>query len=248
MTPSDPSGPASATARVAWITGAAGGIGRVLVERFVAQGCTVVATDLHPAVAGGDRVHWRALDVTREHAVEACAADLVRDHGRLDAVVHLAGRVGRGPLAAVTLADWRELLDVNLTSAFLVARAAHGALVRCRGTLVLTASTNALNGGTALSGPAYAAAKAGVVNLTRYLAREWAPERVRVNCVAPGPVDTPMLDRLGTDGIAALAAAVPLGRIATPADVAATIDFLCSPAAEYLTGTVHNVSGGLVLD
>lgn len=248
MSSSEPSGTADATARVVWVTGAAGGIGRAVVERFAQQGWQVAATDRSAVPAGTAGVHWRTVDVTRERDVADCAAELARDHGRLDAVVHLAGRVGRGPLSAVTLDEWRALLDVNLTSAFLVARAAHAGLVRTRGTLVLTASTNASNGGSALSGPAYAAAKAGVVNLTRYLAKEWAAEGVRVNCVAPGPVATPMLDRLGGDGIAALGATIPLGRIATPLDVASTIDFLCSPAAAYLTGTVHNVSGGLLLD
>jgi NAD(P)-dependent dehydrogenase (short-subunit alcohol dehydrogenase family) len=248
MTSTEPSRGTDATDRVAWITGAGGGIGRAVVDRFAAQGWHVWATDLRPAAGDSGLVRWQLVDVTDEAAVAACAAELGRLHGRLDAVVHLAGRVGRGPLGTVTLDDWRSLLDVNLTSAFLVARAAHGALARARGTLVLIASTNALNGGSALSGPAYAAAKAGVVNLVRYLAKEWAPDGIRVNCVAPGPVATPMLDRLGPDGIAALAAAVPLGRIASAADVAATIDFLCSPAAGYLTGTVHNVSGGLALD
>lgn len=248
MTSTDPSGGADATARVAWVTGAAGGIGRAVVERFAAQGWRVWATDLHASSTDDRRIRWRRVDVTDESAVAGCAAELVRAHGRLDALVHLAGRTGRGPLVTVTLDDWRALLDVNLTSAFLVARAAHAALVRSRGTLVLTASSNALNGGSALSGPAYAAAKAGLVNLTRYLAKEWAADGVRVNCVAPGPVATPMLDRLGPDGVAALAAATPLGRIARPADVAATIEFLCSPGAAHLTGTVHNVSGGLVLD
>lgn len=248
MTSTDPSGRAAAEPRVAWITGAAGGIGRAVVERFAAQGWHVHATDLVPDGADAGLAEWRCVDVTDESAVAVCADALVRAHGRIDAVVHLAGRVGRGPLTAVGLDDWRALLEVNLTSAFLVARAAHTGLAAARGALVLTASTNALTGGSAISGPAYAVAKAGVVNLARYLAKEWAADGIRVNCVAPGPVATPMLERLGADAVAALAAAVPLGRIASPADVAATIDFLCSPAAGYLTGTVHNVSGGFVLD
>jgi NAD(P)-dependent dehydrogenase (short-subunit alcohol dehydrogenase family) len=235
--------------RVAWVTGAAGGIGRATVARLARAGYHVEASDLLPApetrLAG---VRWSRLDVTDEAAVNAAAADLRDRLGRLDAVVHLAGRTGRGPLVSMSLAEWNEGLEVNLTTAFLVARAAFPLLKVARGTLVLVSSTNGLNGGSALSGPAYAAAKAAVLNLTRYLAREWAPDGVRTNCVAPGPVDTPMLARLGRATADRLAAATPLGRLATADDVAATIEHLCSEAAAFLTGTVHNVSGGLELD
>jgi len=238
-------------ARVALVTGAAGGIGRASVQALLADGFSVVAADrafaslpcgLEPALEAV------AADLTREADVAAMIATCERRFGRLDAVVHLAGAVGRGPLVDVTPGEWRELLEVNLTSAFLVARGAHELLARQGGSLLLTSSTNGLNGGSALSGPAYAAAKAGLVNLGRYLAREWAPDRIRVNTIAPGPVDTPMLARLPADGRAALERAVPLGRIATAEEVAGLIAFLCSPRAAYLTGTVLNISGGLVLD
>lgn len=141
------------------------------------------------------------------------------------------------------------MLDVNLTSAFLVVRATHHLLgASGSGRLLLVSSTNGINGGSTLSGPAYAAAKAGVINLSRYLAREWSGDGIRVNCVAPGPVDTPMLARLDAATIDGLVAATPLGRLATAGDVAAVIRHLCSGAAGFLTGTVHNVSGGLLLD
>jgi NAD(P)-dependent dehydrogenase (short-subunit alcohol dehydrogenase family) len=172
----------------------------------------------------------------------------VQRFGRLDTVVHLAGAVGKGPLVDVALEEWRRLLDVNLTSAFLVARATHEALKASAGSLLLTASVNARNGGSALSGPAYAVAKAGIVNLTRYLAKEWGGDGIRVNCIAPGPVNTPMVARLPADTIEGLRKSVPLGRIAQPGDVASVVSFLCSPAALYLTGTTLNVSGGLLLD
>jgi 3-oxoacyl-[acyl-carrier protein] reductase len=168
--------------------------------------------------------------------------------GALDCVVHLAGAVGKGPLVDVAASDWRRLLDVNLTSAFLLAKASHEALRARRGSLVLISSTNGLNGGSALSGPAYAVAKAGIINLTRYLAKEWGGDGIRVNCVAPGPVDTPMLARLPESTVDSLRQSIPLGRVATPDDIAASIAFLCSNQASYLTGTVMNVSGGLVLD
>lgn len=233
--------------RLAWVTGAAGGIGRATVARLAADGYIVRATDIARPAGGQDDAAWTPLDATDEAAIAAFVATLGSD-AALDCVVHLAGRAGGGRLDETRLDDWRELVEVNLTSAFLVARAAYPLLRRTRGCLVLMSSSNALNGGSALSGPAYAAAKAGVVNLGRYLAKEWARDGIRVNCVAPGPVDTPMLARLDQATVAGLVAATPLGRVATAADVAATIAFLCSPDATMLTGTLHNVSGGLVLD
>lgn len=234
---------------VAWVTGAAGGIGRAVTHGLAAAGFEVVASDLVEAPQERGGVSGVACDVTDEASVAAAVAGCRERYGRLDAVVHLAGRVGQGSLVETSLADWRSILDVNLTSAFLVARAAHPLLRDgLGGSLVLVSSTNGINGGTALSGPAYAAAKAGLINLTRYLAREWAADRIRVNCVAPGPVRTTMLDRLDAATVERLVAATPLGRLATATDVAASITFLCSAAAAFLTGTVHNVSGGMVLD
>src|SRR5690606_38167773 len=139
--------------------------------------------------------------------------------GRIDALVHAAGAVGAGPLADTALTDWERVIDANLTSAFLVARAGRDALDRSGGAMVLLGSSNGCNGGSALSGAAYAAAKAAIANLGRYLAKEWAP-RVRVNTVAPGPVRTPMLERLSKDQIAALEQAMPTGRLIEPDEVA----------------------------
>ncbi|MCC7199320.1 MAG: SDR family oxidoreductase [Gammaproteobacteria bacterium] len=242
--------PPEATSPVAWMSGAAGGIGRAVTERLCGLGWRVHATDLNVTQAGNDtgQLHWERVDVLDEDAVGASFVDCIARAGRLDAVVHLAGAVGRGPLAEMSLEGWRHTLDLNLTSAFLVARAAYAALKDSRGTLVLMSSTNGLSGGTVLSGPAYAAAKAGVVNLTRYLAKEWAPDQIRVNCVAPGPVETPMLRRLDDSTRASLGAMTPLGRVASAQDVAGTIAFLLSEDAGFLTGTVHNISGGLFLD
>lgn len=231
-----------ATGRVLLLTGAAGGIGAAVADMYGAAGGVVAGLDL---VAGPG---IRACDVTDEVAVRAAVAAVLAGHGRIDDVVHCAGIVGAGPLADMALADWQRVMDANLTSAFLLARQTAAALAASRGRLVWLSSTNGRNGGSALSGAAYACAKAALINLTRYLAKEWAGAGVRVNCVAPGPVDTPMLDRLGPDGRPALARMMLTGELASAADVARTIGFLLSDNARAMTGVVLNPSGGMVLD
>jgi len=235
---------------VALITGAAGGLGRATVARLRERGMRVVATDRTLAeIPCGAPLTVASLDVTDEAAIAAIIARVLGELGRLDHVVHLAGVAGSGPLDSVSREDWQRVLDTNLTSAFLIAKATHAALAASRGTLTLMSSTNGLNGGSALSGPAYAVAKAGIINLTRYLAKEWAALGIRVNCLAPGPIATPMVTgRFSPETIDRLKNAVPLGAIGEPAHVAHAIDYLTSPSAAFVTGTVMNVSGGLVLD
>jgi NAD(P)-dependent dehydrogenase (short-subunit alcohol dehydrogenase family) len=243
--------PPEAAGEVAFVTGAAGGLGRAVVARLRERGMRVFATDVALAALPCTDPDFAAtsLDVTSESAVNGAVAECVRQFGRLDHVVHLAGRAGKGPIDAVTLADWRALLDVNLTSAFVLAKAAHRHLAATRGSLVLTASSNAINGGSALSGPAYAVSKAGLINLARYLAKEWGAEGIRVNCLAPGPIDTPMVSgRFDGPTIERMRATIPLGRIGRPEEVAGAVAYLTSADAAFQTGTVINLSGGLVLD
>ena len=237
-------------APVVLVTGAAGGLGRAAVARLRQRGLRVVATDRALAeIPCGAPLDVYSLDVTDESAINETLTRVLNQHGRLDHVVHLAGAAGEGPLERVSRVDWDALLAVNLTSAFLLAKAVHAALAASRGSLVLTSSTNGLNGGSALSGPAYAVAKAGLINFSRYLAKEWAAEGIRVNCLAPGPIDTPMVSgRFAGEAMEKLRSSVPLGTIGTPDQVAHAIDYLLSPAAAFITGTVMNISGGLVLD
>lgn len=233
-----------AAGRIALVTGAAGGIGRAVVGLMQACGARVVGFDRSPcpgdlAVAG---------DATSEDDVQALVARVLDAYGRLDFVVHAVGAVGSGPVAAQSAHQWRQLLDLNLGSAFLLARGVHSALARSRGALVLVSSTNGRNGGSAVSGAAYATAKAGVANLARYLAKEWAPDGIRVNYLSPGPVRTPMLDRLSPEQDRQLRQSIPLGRYASAEEVAAAAGFLCSRHAASMTGACLNISGGLVLD
>ena len=215
--------------RTALVVGGAGGIGGACAEWFRGRGDDVVVLD-------------RALghDATSLSAVESALADVPA----LDVVVHAAGSVGSGGIEDLDLAEWRRVLEDNLTSAAVVA---HAALPRVTagGSMVLFSSVNGRHGGNELSGPAYAVAKAGIIGLTRHLAKHQASRRVRVNCLAPGPVATPMLDRLSADELAALRATVPLDHITDPTEIAETVGWLCSSAARSITGTVVDVNGGM---
>jgi len=236
-----------ASGRVLLLTGAAGGIGAAVAAAYRQAGGTVAGLDLvGDELVGGEDI--LACDTADEAAVAAAVAAVLERHGRIDDVVHAAGVVGEGRLADMALAAWQRVLDANLTSAFLLARACAGPLAAARGRLVFLSSTNGRNGGSHLSGAAYAVAKAGLINLTRYLAREWAGDGVRVNCVAPGPVDTPMLARLDAETRAALEGGTLTGRLPTADDIAASIAFLLSDNAAAFTGTTLNPSAGFLLD
>ncbi|MGE4334908.1 MAG: SDR family NAD(P)-dependent oxidoreductase [Pigmentiphaga sp.] len=230
--------------RVGLVMGAGGGIGSATVILLQQTGVRVMAFDRVHALGDASTTG----DATREKDVQRVVERTLDELGRLDFVVHAVGVVGSGRLVEQGRDEWSEGLDVNLTSAFLLARTVHPALRQSQGALALIASTNGRNGGTAVSGPAYAVAKAGIINLTRYLAKEWAPDGIRTNCIMPGPVATPMLDRLSREEHLALESSIPLGRCTEAREVAASIAFLFSHHAASITGACLNISGGLVLD
>lgn len=239
-----------AEGRVAFIAGAAGGIGGATVELLRACGARIAAADLdtEDVPAESDDLLPIAMDATDEAAVAMAVDEAAKRFGAIDWLINTVGVVGAGPLVQMSLAEWHGVMDANLTSCFLLAREGYRHLRKPGGGMVMLSSSNGRNGGNALSGAAYAAAKAGVINLTRHLALEWAGDGLRVNCLAPGPVATPMLDRLSEEERNAIRAALPLGRYAEASEIAAAIAFLCSPHAASMTGTVTNISGGLVLD
>ncbi len=236
--------------RVLLLTGAAGGIGQAILRRARRDGFKVFAVDRvvdRQAPESDPGIHWHGADVTNDLETEAAFSALDQTWGRLDAVVLAAGAVGAGRVEAVPPSEFRRLIDLNLTAAFTYARLALPRLRATHGCVIFLSSTNGLTGGSPLSGPAYAAAKAGLIALTRNIACDYGPEGIRANCVAPGPIDTPMLDRLEGSVKDSLRAAIPLGRIGTADDVASVIGFLCSDEARYLTGLTVPVSGGMVM-
>lgn len=234
----------------AFVAGAGGGIGAAVSDHLLSSGIRVAGTSrrLDRLATKSDVFLPLAVELVKEEAVASAISQTAEAFGRIDYVINMAGIVGKGPLVDMTLNEWCRVLDVNLTSCFLIAKYAHPFLKDSGGTLIMCSSTNGLNGGSFLSGPAYASSKAAIINLNRYLAKEWASDGIRVNCVVPGPVDTPMLDRLAADQHEELKGRLPLGRYVRADEVAKTVAFLCSDAAAAMTGTYINISSGLVLD
>ena len=236
------------TPAVAFVTGAASGIGRACVQRLLAGGSTVVAVDLDAAPLAGLDVLALAADVTDAGAVQRAVARAEDELGPLEAVVNVAGITGSAAAAEchVTPVDeWRRVIDVNLTGSFLVCHAAlPGMLAHGGGAIVNIASVAGL---VAFPGRcAYTASKGGVVALTRSLAADYAASGIRANAVCPGMVDTPMTrwrledPRLGP----AVLAKIPAGRVAGPEEIADAVVLLAGDALAYMNGAMLVLDGG----
>jgi NAD(P)-dependent dehydrogenase (short-subunit alcohol dehydrogenase family) len=231
--------------RVALVTGARGGIGIAITQRLLALGATVARADLRaPADDGLAEASDHLLDVRDDASCAAAVAATLAAHGRLDLLVNTAGVMVRRDARTTDLDTWNAVLDVNLTGAFRMARAAREALVASgRGAIVSISSTHAFL--AARNSIAYSTSKAGLSHLTRLLALEWAPD-VRVNAVAPTVVPSAMTQDVLADPayVERKFAAIPLGRAIPAAHVAAAVAFLAADAAASITGQVVVVDGG----
>lgn len=246
---SDEATPAGDVSRVALVTGGSGGIGQAIVEALAAGGHRVAvgyganreAAEKAAAGVGGVAVH---IDVTDPAAVDAAFTEVEQSLGPVDVLVNNAGIAADGLLMRMSDDQWRRVLSTNLDGAFHATRRAVPGMVRRRWGRIV--NMGSVVGSTGAGGQAnYAATKAGLIGLTRSLARELGSRNITVNLVAPGPIATAMIDAVTDERRAEMTAAVPLGRMGTPAEVGAVVAFLCSSAAAYVTGAVVPVDGGL---
>ncbi|MDH7785580.1 3-oxoacyl-[acyl-carrier protein] reductase [Ochrobactrum sp. 19YEA23] len=243
------SGPAQLQGQVAIVTGGAGAIGRATVMALAESGATVVATDLaESADYGHPSIDYRKLDVTSREASSALVRDLKAQYGRVDILILCAGTISNRSLADASDDEWHSILNVNLLG---VANPLREVLPlmeeQAYGKVVALGSIAAKIGGVA-SGPAYIAAKSGVHGVIKWVAKSFASKGIYANVVAPGPVETPMWETV-TQKIAPSANGnVPLGRFGHPDDIAQSIVFLASPQSNWITGTVLDVNGGMLMD
>ena len=243
--------------KVAIITGGAGpnGLGFATARLMAAQGARVAVLDLaraEPAAAaaqlGAGHVGIVA-DVTDKASCEAAVAKLLKVFGRIDVLVNNAGITQPVKTLEITTADYDRILDVSLRGTLYMSQAVLPTMqAQQSGSIVCISSVSAQRGGGILGGPHYSAAKAGVLGLARAMAREFGPQNIRVNCIAPGLIGTDIIKgRLSEDKKAEIAATIPLARLGRADDVAGACVFLASDLSLYCTGITLDVNGGMLI-
>lgn len=252
--------------RIALVTGGAGGLGLATAKQFARDGLKVVIADLDGAAAKaaaatleGSGHSGIAIDVAREDSVIAAFEEVEKNVGPISVLMHFAGMLGEGGVAKgiylpdASLADWEKVMRVNATGSFLCVRemARRRKAKPVEHGRIITVSSVAGETGGLQSGTAYSTSKAAVLGLTKTAARDLAGAGITVNCISPGPIDTPML-AASTPATApgvkySKLDALPLGRVGKPEEIAAAASFLASVGAGYVTGQVLSVNGGLFI-
>jgi 3-oxoacyl-[acyl-carrier protein] reductase len=241
--------------RIALVTGGAQGIGRAIAEELAASGAVIVLADVNEAKLAETVVEMKAqgidasaftVNVSNQESIETGAKAIIEKFGKVEILVNNAGITRDNLMLRMKPADWDLVLSINLTGAFLLTQALLSPMLKNRwGRIVNIASVVGRAGQAGQVN--YAASKAGLIGLTRSLAREVASRNITVNAVAPGFIETPMTAVLSEEVSKAMLSTVPLGRRGTPKDVAQAVKFLASDAASYITGHVLDVNGGMFM-
>jgi 3-oxoacyl-[acyl-carrier protein] reductase len=237
------------------ITGGTRGIGFELVQSFTSAGADVAFTGTATAsvdgalrrLGGSASAAGIVADLANPDVPATLVGEARRALGRLDVLVNNAGFTGTADPWAVDVADWDRVQAINLRSAFFCAREAAQAMKEHGGGCIVNMSSVAGQIGGAATGPAYVAAKAGLIGMTRSLARHLAPLNVRVNCVAPADIETDMTAGWSEELRARLRGMTPLGRFGQPTEISAAVLFLSGPDSAFITGQTINVNGGLYM-
>jgi 3-oxoacyl-[acyl-carrier protein] reductase len=241
--------------RIALVTGASQGIGRACALELARAGATVALAARNEAklaevaaeieAAGGQAAAF-ALDVASEESIKTGAKAVLDRFGKVEILINNAGITRDGLMMAMKRPDWDDVLTTNLTGAFLLTQALLRPLLKNRWGRIINISS--VVGRTGQAGQVnYAASKAGLIGLTRSLAREVASRGITVNAVAPGYIETPMTEVLNEQQRTAMMAQIPLGRAGTDLEIAQAVRFLASEAAGYITGHVLDVNGGMFM-
>ncbi len=233
----------AAIARTVLVTGGSRGIGLACARAFAAQGHRVAVTfSATPVDEAG--ILAVKCDVTDPAQVDAAVSEIEEQLGAVEVLVANAGITRDGLLVRMSEDDFTAVIDTNLTATWRLAKRVVPKMMKARwGRIVVVSSVGAYIGAPGQAN--YAASKAGLIGLTRSIAREYGPRGITANVVAPGPIDTDMLATMPDDKRAALGAQVPVGRIGTPSEVAAAVTFLASEPAAFITGAVVPVDGGI---
>ncbi|MEX2293173.1 MAG: 3-oxoacyl-ACP reductase FabG [Acidimicrobiales bacterium] len=231
------------TARTILISGGSRGIGLACAHAFAAQGHRVAVTFSSTPV-DGDELLAVKCDVADPAQAEAAVAEVEAQLGAVEVLVANAGITRDGLLVRMSEDDFTSVIETNLTATWRLAKLVVPKMMKARwGRIVVVSSVGAYMGAPGQSN--YAASKAGLIGLTRAIAREYGPRGITANVVAPGPIDTDMLATMPEDRRAVLGAQVPVGRIGSPHEVAAAVTFLASEPAGFITGAVVPVDGGI---